>query len=186
VNTQQGKYVPKQMFCPTRQPVTVNSIDEEEQWRALGYEFAKPPAAFAPYPKYMTHPHNVPARMISAAKPGPPVSKDSPHAALASFYSSQPEVWDPEEFPGVFASNETEEAKFAAEGYRAAGIPDADAFAIAQAGSSPAREPIPYPKWVTPPQGEPILAKSESEERALLAKWGVSTTCNGSGDGDAR
>lgn len=60
--------------------------------------------------------------------------------------------------------NAREERAYRAKGYEAAGKSDAEAFARAQAGTSPDYKPNPYPKWV----GDRI-ANDADEERALLS-----------------
>jgi hypothetical protein len=69
----EGKYLPKRLVHPVRSPVTVNSVAEEEQWLALGYEPAKP-AAYSEYPKSLAHPDYSPTKMVSAEKHGAPVA----------------------------------------------------------------------------------------------------------------
>jgi hypothetical protein len=162
---------PKTLIHPALPAMTARSPDEEEQLAARGYA----PVKITPYtefPKALVHPDYAPARMISPEKHGAPVSSDYPEAALARLCTYTPAVWEPERFPAVIANNAEEERKFVTLGYRAAGAPDAAAFAAAHASpGQPRSEPAPYPKWVTPPNGEPFIVKSEAEECALRSKW---------------
>jgi hypothetical protein len=168
---QQGKYLPKQMVHPVRPPMTVNSTAEEQQWRALGYEPIKTPE-YREYPKTLVHLDYAPAKMVSPERHGPPVSADCHMAATARLASYTPAVWEPERNPPVIAKNPEEEAKYVALGYLVPGTGDAAAFAAAFAATPcTQREIILYPKWITPPQGEAVLVKSEAEEHALLARW---------------
>jgi hypothetical protein len=152
-------------------PMTAHSPAEEEQLIARGYSLPATPE-YHEYPKTLTHPDYAPARMVSAEKRGPAVSTDYPEAAAARLYNYQAAVWEPECNPPVIARDRDEEAKFVAQGYRVVGTPSAAAFAAAQASPiGVAAEFLEYPKWMIPPEGEAVIAKSEAEERALLAKW---------------
>ena len=167
--TQPGNYIPKKWVHPdpNRPPITVTSVGEEDHWKRMGYEPPKS-AAFSNYPKMLWHPDHEPARMVSEAQHGPPVSSDSPHAASASLYSYVPAVWEEERFPPVIARNAEEEALFAAQGYLPDGESNAEAFAKAQNAPAPEKDFAEYPKWATPPWGgDPVLVKSAAEEAAL-------------------
>jgi hypothetical protein len=163
---------PKTLVHPARAAVTVKSIAEEELFTGLlGFVPVKIPE-FKSYPKMLSHPDHEPARMVSPEQHGPAVSADSPMAAAARLFSYVASVWEPERNPPVIAQNADEEATLIAQGYCVTGTPDAAAFSAAHASpGNPQGEIVQFPKWVTPPQGEPVLVKSVEEERKLLAQW---------------
>lgn len=160
---------PKILTHPLRPAMTVNSVVEEEQWVAAGFAPVKIPEHHE-YPKALVHPGYVPARMVSAEKHGPPVSSDYPEAALARLHSYVPAIWEPECHPPVIAKDTQDEEKYKAMGYVLPGKSDAAAFS---ASPPTPEEIIGWPKWLTPPQGEPMLVKSAAEEDALRSKLGL-------------
>jgi hypothetical protein len=158
--------------------MTVNSLDEEAQWTALGFEPVTIPA-HAEFPVAMVHPNYESAKMLSAETHGAPVSADSPMAATARLFSYVPTVWEPEHYPPVVAKNAEEERQFAAKGYGRAGTSDRAAFSSAVEASlrprEESREFCEFPKYLTSPQGEAVLVKSAQQEDVLRAQWSDDT-----------
>ena len=141
------------------------------------------------YPLVMYHPNHQRARKIADAVPAIPPAPGRP------LIQAQPEQWEPERYGPMTVQNEDQEAYHAAKGYKAAGTPDPKAFESATANPYvPGREAAEwpkmingvltldpnapkvnqiqeYPKWITPPQGDALLVKSQEEEEKWLALW---------------
>jgi hypothetical protein len=163
----------KTLHHPYLRSVVARSLDDEAELKRQGYAPAKVPE-YCEFPKTLTHPEYAPARMVSAEKHGRPAGSACPSsiAATGLLASYEPAEWEPERYPPVTANSTEEEAKFVALGYRVDGAPDATAFAAAHASpGTPRSEPILFPMWIAPPDGEPLIVKSEAEETALRARW---------------
>lgn len=135
------------------------------------------------YPKTLTHPGFKPARKIADAVQG---------SGMAN--PGMPEQWEPMMWPPVLVNGADDEEYYLAKGYIAPGKADAAAFSTAKASpfvpgrpqneypkmvngvlvqdpDAPTSGIQEYPKWLTPPKGEPVLANSAEEEDVLLARW---------------
>jgi hypothetical protein len=134
--------------------------------------------AFSHYPKMLNHPNYQPRKLISPESPAmgvnTPVGDSRDQGATARFVNYRAAVWSEELHPPVIAHTQAEEEKFAALGYQAVGAADPTAFAAARAAkfAPEVTEFREFPKYLTPPRGgEPVLVRSSSEQRTILAQW---------------
>jgi hypothetical protein len=141
------------------------------------------------FPLVLNHPAHRPARRIADATRG---SGNGLEEGSHGF--GTPEQWEPERFPQVTVTTPDQEQEYLAKGYVRAGQANAAAFSTAHASpyvagrttseypkmvngvlvqdpNAPARGPIEFPKWLTPPEGEAVLVHNVAEEEALRAQW---------------
>lgn len=172
-----GTY-PKTLTHHHLPPMTAHSPVEEEELASRGYAPVAVPE-FSEYPLMMTHPDHEPAKEVSPAKYNTPDGA-APRGggdlmAAARLHSYVAAVQEPERYPAVTVSNVVEEHQYATQGYIRGGASNQTAFSQAVAANhnpqSEAREVLQFPKWLTGPDGEAVLAKTSDEERALQKQW---------------
>jgi hypothetical protein len=124
-------------------------------------------SGYKEFPKVLKHPDHSPPRLVSPAIPGRASS-----AIPTDCGNGTEAVWQPEKFPPMTVANTTEEARFVAEGYVAAGTADPIAFdhCMNTGPTPPPREFAEFPKWCTRASGEPVLVRTAAEEEALIAQ----------------
>lgn len=138
------------------------------------------------YPKTLNHPAYRHARKIADATPMIPARDGQP------MVQAQPEQWEPSKYDPVTVATVDEEEYYLAKGYEAPGKIDPAAFSKAHASpyvagrahseypkmvngvltqdpSAPTSNFQDYPKWVTSPKGEQVIAASAEEEAKILA-----------------
>lgn len=171
-------------------PVTVNTPDQEEEYRARGYMLpgeAPVSVGYAEYPKMLFHPDNIPAvedEIIAKREPNGEITRTVIRGK-------------PEHLPPITVADPDEEAEWLAKGYapRSKGDPEAVTRAAASpyvAGRvyeewpkmidgkivdmRPVVDTTNYPKWIADGQkdkdGNPtgVIVNSAEEERALTGK----------------
>jgi len=136
------------------------------------------------YPLVLRHPAYKPARKIADA-----VAAHPPES-----YFAQPEQWEAEKYPQVTVMTPDQEEYYTSKGYAPAGMPNAAAFQTAFASphvagrttsewpkmvngvmmqdpNAPVPGPAEYPKYLTPPKGDPFVVQSAAEEQKYRKLW---------------